>query len=242
MKPIEKDLMIGMVSILNQAIEANQCGTPIMSDEHFNMRLADLKEFEDETGVMFANSPNCKSNIQSIIEIKEIVKDNLKECQDVIEIVEYSNQEDMMVYLDIDGSDMTVTYVDGYLTKIKSNDVKIREQINLINLPYKIKKEDTYTIKGKTDLINKPAFYVYDILEGGSNNFRDDLNEAKELNFDIVPFWFANNLNPKKLQGAIDYAFDCAVEDGLDCRGIVFKFSEKKFNNILNFIGCYYKH
>ena len=58
MNKIELDIMKGMVSILNEASEAYyNTGNPIMSDEQFDMRLADLKQFEEETGFVLANSP-----------------------------------------------------------------------------------------------------------------------------------------------------------------------------------------
>lgn len=232
--------MTGMISILNQAIESKHCGVPIMEDKYIDIRLADLKEFEDETGIMFANSPNCKLDLQSIISVAEINGDRLKECKDVSEIVAYSNQKEMVVYLDIAGSDMIVTYTDGYLNNIQTNDNSVVKKIQFINLPYKIEKDGVYTVKGKVSFVNKPIFYVNNVLEGSSGNLGNDLDEAKSLNFDIVPFWFANNLKPKNLKDTIEHVFDCVVDDDLDCNGIEFKFSEKKFSNVLNFIGCYW--
>ena len=232
--------MTSMISILHQAMESKQRGMPIMEDKYINIRLDDLKQFEDETGVMFVNSPNCNIDMQSIINIKDINKDNLKECQDVAEIVEYSNQEEMIVYLDIIGSDMIATYTNGFLTSIQTNDANAEKNIQSMNLPYKIKKDGVYSVKGKIAITNKPTFYVYDVLEGSSDNLRYDLNKAEDLNFNIVPFWFANNLNSKRLKDTIDYVFDYVAEDDLGCNGTVFKFNEKKFSNILNFVGCYY--
>lgn len=234
--------MTGMISILNQAIESKHRGEPIMTDDYFDIRLADLKAFENETDVMFLGSPNCGLNLKSIISIKEIEKDNLKECKDVSEIVEYSNQRDTIVCLDVVGSDMIATYTNGFLTNIQTDDVAIEEKIKSLNLPYKINKGGIYIVKGKIVFADKPMFYVGDILEGGSDNLKDDLNEAKELNFDIAPFWFAHNLNPKKLKDTIDYIIGYATDDNLDCNGTVFKFNERKFSNILNFVGCYYNN
>lgn len=240
MKPIEKDLMTSMISILRQAIESKHRGTPIMEDRYIDVRLADLKEFENETGVMFVSSPNCELDLKSIIDITEIAKDNLKKCQDISEIVEYSNSREMTIYLDIVGSDMIVTYTDGYLTSIQTSDTDVEKKILSLNLPYKINKNGIYTVKGKIAFTDKPIFYVNDILEGGSDNLRDDLNELESLNFDIVPFWFTNNLNSKRLKDTIDYVVDCVEDDNLICNGTVFKFSEKQFSNILNFVGCYW--
>lgn len=240
MKPIEKDLMTGMISILNQAIESKNNGTPIMEDKYMDVRLADLKEFEDETGVIFVNSPHCKFDMESIIDIKAINDNSLKECEDISEIVEYSNQKEMIAYLDIVGLNLIVTYTDGFLTNIQTNDVNIKKKIRFLNLPYKIKKDGTYVVKGKIPFAKEPIFYADDILEGGIGNFNDDLNEAKDLNFDIAPFWFAKNLSSKKLQSTVDYVIENINEYDFQCNGIVFKFNEKEFSNVLNFAGCSY--
>lgn len=240
MNEVEKNIMTGMISILNQAIESGHNGSPIMDDEHFNIRLTDLKEFEDETGIMFVNSPNCKIDIQSIVNAGEINGGNLKECKDVSEIVEYSSQKEMTAYLDINGFDMIATYTDGCLTDIQINDANATNYIKILNLPYKIKKDGVYSVKGKMTFTDKPTFYVNGVLKGESGNFKDDLYKAKELNFDIVPFWIANNLNPKKLQSTMDYMLDYISDDNLDCNGVVFKCNGKELSNVLNFVGCYY--
>lgn len=240
MNEVERNIMTGMISILNQAIESKHNGSPIMDDENFDIRLADLKEFEDETGIMFVNSPNCKVDVQSMVNMGEINGGNLKECKNVSEIVEYSNQKEMTAYLDINGFDMIATYTDGYLSNIQINDVNALNIIKLLNLPYKIKKDGVYSVKGRMTFSDKPTFYASDILSGESGNSKDDLCKAKELNFDIVPFWVANNLNTKQLQSTMDYMLDYISDDNLDCDGVVFKFNRKEFSNVLNFAGCYY--
>lgn len=56
MNSIELDIMKGMVSILNEASDRYYNGKPlIMSDSEFDSRLADLKQFEEETGFVLAN-------------------------------------------------------------------------------------------------------------------------------------------------------------------------------------------
>lgn len=240
MKLVEKNLMTGMISILRQAMESKQRGAPIMDDECFNIRLDDLKHLEDETGVMFINSPNCKIDLESIIDIKKEDKDNLKECQSAEEITECFNQKEMIAYLDIAGSNIIATYTNGYLTNIQTNDVNVKKEIQYLNLPYNINKDSVYVIEGKIALAEKPTFYANDILKGGSGNLRNDLSQAKELNFDTVPFWCTNNLNSKKLEDAIDYVINYMTDDDLKYDGIAFKFNEKKFSNALNFAGCHW--
>ena len=50
MNAIEKDIMKGLVSILNEASDRYyNTGNPIMTDEQFDIRLNDLKQLEEET-------------------------------------------------------------------------------------------------------------------------------------------------------------------------------------------------
>lgn len=240
MNSIEKNLMLGMIDILNQAIESKNNGIPIINDDDIDIRLADLEEFENETNVMFVTSPNCKVDLESIVNIKGIKEDNLKEYKDVSEIVEYFNEKEVLVYLDIVGTDLIVTYTNGCLTNVQSNYGNSKKIIKRLNIPYKIKKDGVYTVKGKVIHDDKLAFYVNDVIEGGNGNLKDDLNEVKKLNFDTVQFWFAKKLNQNSLKDTLDYVMNYVADDNLECDGAVFKFNEKKFNNIMNFNGCYY--
>jgi NAD-dependent DNA ligase len=62
MNQIELDFMKGMVSILNDAAESYYNGKAIITNEQYDVRFEDLKQLEEETGVVFANSPTIKSN------------------------------------------------------------------------------------------------------------------------------------------------------------------------------------
>ena len=63
MNSIELDFMKGMVSILNEVNEVyNNTGEMIITDEQYNIRLEDLKQLEEETGVVFVNSPTIKTD------------------------------------------------------------------------------------------------------------------------------------------------------------------------------------
>ena len=92
----------------------------------------------------------------------------------------------------------------------------------------------------------KLCFMVWDIIEGGgSNKLKDNLNEAKELGFDIVPFWFnntINGLNPENLQSNIDYVFDYAKDEGLPNDGMVFKFNDIEYGKSLGATSHHFKN
>ena len=88
----------------------------------------------------------------------------------------------------------------------------------------------------------KLRFCNWDIIEGGGNSLKDNLNEARELGFDVVPFWSVINLEPKKLQNTIDYVFDYAKEEGLPCDGIVFKFNDIEYGKSLGATSHHFKN
>ena len=67
MESYELNIMKGMVSVLNIMKER-----PILTEEQYKERLADLKQFEDDTNFMFANSPNCPIDVQSVVEVQRV--------------------------------------------------------------------------------------------------------------------------------------------------------------------------
>ena len=89
-------------------------------------------------------------------------------------------------------------------------------------------------------------FYGWDIIDGGGNSLKDNLTEAKELGFDIVPFWFNGNssyaLNPKNLQSNIDYVFDYARDNGFPCDGAVFKFNDIEYGKSLGATSHHFRN
>lgn len=80
-------------------------------------------------------------------------------------------------------------------------------------------------------------FYGWNVVEGGGNSLKSNLTEARELGFDIVPFWFNGNssyaLDPNNLQDNIDYVFEHAKYNGFPCDGVVFKFDDVEYGKSL---------
>lgn len=219
MDSIERNMMIGMLDILSEA-------SSIMTEEQLNMRLADLKEFENETGIMFVNSPNCEIDLSSIVSFK---KDYIvsEECSDVEDIIKFSNKRPMVVYPNILGDEMTVLYIDGVISMVQVNNALVSLS-NINNLPYNINKNGAYVVEGKIIRGNKPKFFVSCVIDENKDNIYKSLSEAESLNFDVVPHWLATNLDPKKLQSSIDFAFEYIDEEELHCDGVAFRFNNIK--------------
>ena len=290
MNSIEKDIMKGLVSILNEASEAYyNTGNPIMTDAQFDARLEDLRQLEEETGFVFANSPTQNVGAKVLTELKETIHNHpmlsLEKCHSAEEVIEFANNKELVASIKLDGLTVSLMYKDGVLVSAETRGngyvgSDITEHIKqFLNVPLKINKNDLYIIDGEAIItdedfaeINKDGefknsrnlaagtlsvldtslvakrklkFFVWDIIEGGGNSLNDNLNEAKELGFDVVPHWFNNitaGLNPKNLQGNIDYVFEFASDEGLPCDGVVFKFDDITYGKSLGATSHHFKN
>lgn len=291
MNKIELDMMKGMVSILNEASEAYyNTGTPIMTDEQFDIRLEDLRQFEEETGFVLSNSPTINVGAKVLTELKEVEHSHpmlsLEKCHTIEELLKFINNKETVVSVKLDGLTVSITYKDGVLASAETRGngyvgSDITEHIKQFkNVPYKINKSGTYTIDGEAIItdedfseINKDGefknsrnlaagtlsvldtslvakrrlkFFAWDIVEGGCNSLKDNLCEARDLGFDIVPFWYNPNsssaLHPKNLQSNIDYVFDYAEENGFPNDGVVIKFDNVEYGKSLGATSHHFKN
>jgi len=291
MNKIELDMMKSMVSILNEASEAYyNTGTPIMTDEQFDIRLEDLRQFEEETGFVLSNSPTINVGAKVLTELKEVEHSHpmlsLEKCHTIEELLKFINNKETVVSVKLDGLTVSITYKDGVLASAETRGngyvgSDITEHIKQFkNVPFKINKSGTYTIDGEAIItdedfseINKDGefknsrnlaagtlsvldtslvakrrlkFFAWDIVEGGCNSLKDNLCEARDLGFDIVPFWYnpnsSNALHPKNLQSNIDYVFDYAEENGFPNDGVVVKFDNIEYGKSLGATSHHFKN
>lgn len=290
MNSIERDIMIGMINILNEAAEAYyNTGNPIMSDEMFDMRLEDLRQLEEETGFVFSNSPTQRVGAKVLTELNEITHSSpmlsLDKCHNVEDLLKFINNKETVVSIKLDGLTCRLTYKDGRLILAETRGTgyvgsDITEHVKqFLNVPMKINKEGIYTIDGEavildddfakinqnneyknsrnlasgslavldTSLVAKRRlrFYGWNVIEGGSDSLRNNLAEARELGFDITPFWFnpntSNALNPNNLQSNIDYVFEYARDNGYPNDGIVFKYNDVEYGRSLGQTNHHFK-
>ena len=285
---IELDIMRGLVSILNEASDCYYNGKPLlMSDSQFDARLEDLRQLEEETGFVFANSPTQNVGYKVLTELKEATHNHpmlsLEKCHSVQEIIKFADNKEVVASIKLDGLTVSLLYENGVLASAETRGngyvgSDITEHVKqFLNVPYKINKEGTYIIDGEaiitdedfaqinkdgeyknsrnlaagtlavfdTSLVSKRKlrFFAWDVIEGGnSNNLKDNLHEAKELGFDISPYWSSAELDAKKLQGVIDYIFDYASEEGYPCDGIVFKFNDIEYGKSLGATSHHFKN
>ena len=148
MNLMDKEFISGMVSLLNDALDAKQAGNPIITEEQFNVRLNDLKQIEEETGFALAVSPTQRVNPVILPELNKSFHSHPvwseNECNTIEEIAKNNN---MVAIIKLGGIDMSLTYKDGMLIRAVTRGdglcgFDVTEHVKQFrNVPIKIKKD-----------------------------------------------------------------------------------------------------
>lgn len=148
------------VNELNKASEAYyNTGQPIMSDAEFDNKLEELRQLEEETGIVLSNSPTHNVGATVLDNIKEVTHKtpmlSLEKCHSTEEIVKFANNQDLVASVKLDGLTVRLTYKDGdlVLAESRGNGVvgsDVTEHVKqFTNVPLHINKEGTYIIDGE---------------------------------------------------------------------------------------------
>ena len=160
MKPVELDIMKGLVSLLNEASDRYyNSGNPIMTDAQFDARLEDLRQLEEETGFVFANSPTQNVGAKVLTELQEVNHIypmlSLEKCHTVEELIKFANNKELVASIKLDGLTCRLTYENGLLVRGETRGngyvgSDITEHVKQFkNVPLKINKKGTYIVDGE---------------------------------------------------------------------------------------------
>lgn len=174
---MNRNQIIDRVNKLNKASEAYyNTGQPIMSDAEFDNKLEELRQWEEETGIVLANSPTHNVGAVILDNIPKIIHKtpmlSLAKRHSAEEVAEFSNGHNLVASVKLDGLSCRLIYKDGVLIRAESRGDGI-EGNNItnhikqfLNIPLHIKKEGSYVIDGealiKTDdfkVLNKKGKY-----------------------------------------------------------------------------------
>ena len=132
---------------------------PIMSDAEFDQKLEELRQWEEETGVILSNSPTQNVGATVLDTIKEVTHKtpmlSLEKCHSVEEIMKFANNHNLVASVKLDGLTVRLTYKDGDLLLAESRGngtvgSDITEHVKQFsNVPLHINKEGTYVIDGE---------------------------------------------------------------------------------------------
>lgn len=145
---------------LNRASEAYyNTGQPIMSDYEFDKKIEELRQWEEETGIVLSNSPTHNVGATVLDNIKEITHKtpmlSLEKCHSTEEIIKFANNHNLVASVKLDGLTVRLTYKNGNLVLAESrgNGVvgsDVTEHVKqFTNVPLHINKEGTYIIDGE---------------------------------------------------------------------------------------------
>lgn len=157
---MNRNQIIDRVKELNKASEAYyNTGQPIMSDAEFDNKLEELRQWEEETGIILVNSPTHNVGATVLDNIKEVTHKtpmlSLEKCHSVEEIIKFANNRNLVASVKLDGLTVRLTYKNGdlILAESRGNGIigsDVTEHVKqFTNVPLHINKEGTYVIDGE---------------------------------------------------------------------------------------------
>lgn len=157
---MNRNQIVDRVNELNKASEAYyNTGQPIMSDAEFDNKLEELRQWEEETGIVLSNSPTHNVGAIVLDNIKEVTHKtpmlSLEKCHSTEEIVKFANNHNLVASVKLDGLTVRLTYKDGdlILAESRGNGIvgsDVTEHVKqFTNVPLHINKEGTYVIDGE---------------------------------------------------------------------------------------------
>lgn len=157
---MDKSDIAARIKELNEASVAYyNTGQPIMRDYEWDQKFEELRQWEEETGIVLANSPT--QNVGAIVldNIKEVTHKtpmlSLEKCHSAEEIVKFANNQNLVASVKLDGLTVRLTYKDGNLILAESRGngtvgSDVTEHVKqFTNVPLHINKEGTYIVDGE---------------------------------------------------------------------------------------------
>lgn len=167
---MDKNIIAARVNELNKASEAYyNTGQPIMSDAEFDNKLEELRQWEEESGIVLANSPTHNVGAIVLDNIKKVTHESpmlsLAKCHSAEEVKQFAKGHTLVGSVKLDGLTCRLIFKDGELIRAESRGNGTIGSIitdhvkQFLNVPLHINKEGTYIIDGealiKTDDFEK---------------------------------------------------------------------------------------
>ena len=155
-----KNQIINRVEELNKASEAYyNTGQPIMSDAEFDNKLEELRQWEEETGIVLSNSPTHNVGAIVLNNIKKVTHESpmlsLAKCHSAEEVEQFAKGHTLVGSVKLDGLTCRLIFKDGELVRAESRgngtigNIITDHVKQFLNIPLHINKEGTYVIDGE---------------------------------------------------------------------------------------------
>lgn len=146
---------------LNRASEAYyNTGQPIMSDYEFDKKIEELRQWEEETGIVLSNSPTHNVGYLVADELKEVKHNHLMlsldKTKSVDELIEFLGDKNGFLSVKCDGLTTSLHYINGELigAETRGDGVAgtecLQNVLTMKNVPKEIPYKDELIIDGET--------------------------------------------------------------------------------------------
>lgn len=146
---------------LNRASEAYyNTGQPIMSDYEFDKKIEELRQWEEETGIVLSNSPTHNVGYLVANELKEVKHNHLMlsldKTKSVDELIEFLGDKNGFLSVKRDGLTTSLHYINGELigAETRGDGVAgtecLQNVLTMKNVPKEIPYKDELIIDGET--------------------------------------------------------------------------------------------
>lgn len=157
---MDKFDIVQRIRELNRASEAYyNTGISIMSDSEFDHKLDELRQWEEETGIVMSNSPTQNVGTVALDSIEKITHSSpmlsLDKVHSAEEVMKFANGKDLVASIKLDGLTVRLHYKDGNLVLAESRgnglvgNVVTAAVKQFENVPLHINKKGTYIIDGE---------------------------------------------------------------------------------------------
>lgn len=149
-----------LIDTLNKASEAYYNGKDSgMTDAEWDDRFNVLARMEQETGIVFADSPTQNVGATVLTELKKkehtVPMLSLDKCHSIDEVKKFGKGKDLIASIKLDGLTTRLTYEDGNLicAETRGNGYvgsDITEHMKQTNIPLHINRKGTYVVDGES--------------------------------------------------------------------------------------------
>lgn len=157
---MDKNTIATRVEELNKASEAYyNTGQSIMSDAEFDNKLEELRQWEEESGIVLANSPTHNVGAIVLDNIKKVTHESpmlsLAKCHSAEEVKQFAKGHTLVGSVKLDGLTCRLIFKDGELIRAESRgngtigNIITDHVKQFLNVPLHINKEGTYIIDGE---------------------------------------------------------------------------------------------
>lgn len=158
---MDKSEATSLIKELNKASEAYyNTGHPIMSDYDFDKKIDMLKKWEEESGIVMADSPTHKIGYIVSDELKEVTHNHpmlsLDKTKSASELADFVGNNECILSVKCDGLTTSLRYANGKLVsaETRGNGLKgfdcLQNVLTMNNVPKEIPYKDNLIIDGES--------------------------------------------------------------------------------------------